>query len=1242
VAGSAQAQQTKTGCPYCGVGCGLVVKSARGRLTAIEGDPDYPVNSGRTCRKPLELASAVHSPDRATAPLLRERRDTRFRSVPWERALATLGGRLRSIADEHGPEAVAFYISGQLLTEDYYVVNKLAKGFLGTNNVDSNSRLCMSSAVAGYAGAFGSDGPPPSYADFAAADCLFLLGTNTAACHPIVWARIRDRQAEGAFVICADPRASATARASDLHLPVRPGTDLALINAMLHVLDRDGLTDGDFIAAHTSGWEEARAVARDWPPERAEEVCGVAAADIEAAARRFGAGRSMALWSMGANQSTVGTLKNRALINLCLASGQIGKPGTGPFSLTGQPNAMGGRETGGLCHQLPGYRLIESAADRAVVERYWDVPDHLPGIAPTPGLPAVELFDALETGRVKAVWIVATNPAVSMPDANRARAALERAELVVVQDAYHPTETSALGDAVLPAAAWPEKAGTMTNSERRVSLMRPALEPPGEALPDWQIFARLAAELGFGEWFAWPDAAAVFDEFAALTSGRVCDMSGVDHALLEREPGGVQWPLPRAPDTGAPSTRLYPDHRYPTPDGRARFAATPHAGPAERAGGDYPLVLTTGRVAHHWHTMTRTGKSAALRSAAPEPFVQVHPLDAAAAGIEADRPARVISRRGQATMRVAFDDSTPRGTVFAPFHWGALHAPAGAGALNAVTHGAADPVSHQPELKAAAVRLEPAGPTDVEARADGEPATSCPAPRTNGSAPRTNGSAPHTNGADPRTSAPQTDVADPRRSGAGSRRRRLIVVGTGMTGLRVAEEVVERGARRWQVTMLGEEPGPAYNRIVLSKVLARTAKLEDIALKPADWYRSSDVDLRGGLPAAELDLDHGFVRDREGGEHNYDALVLATGSRPVLPPFPGIDRPHVFAFRTTADADAIASAADAAACAVVVGGGLLGLEAAAGLMRHGVEVTVVELADGLMSQQLDAAGAAALQRELERLGLVARPGCSVAEIGERSVRLEDGTELRAELVVVAAGVRPETSLAAAAGIEVGRGILVDDELRTSAPGVWAAGECAEHRGTVYGLWAPLAEQAAAAGAAVVGDPGAFAGTTTATTLKVAGVELFAGGVKGATGGEDELVASDTRRGRYRKLVLDGDRLVGAITVGEPALARRAVELLRTGAPVPQALLEAGGELPQEAEPDDEAIVCSCNRVTRGRIAEAMGKRRLGSVAEVARATEATTGCGSCTGAVEEMLAERSSGGNTSVKSPKPRSSSIEA
>jgi ferredoxin-nitrate reductase len=702
--------EVHTQCPYCGVGCGLIASVEGERLMAVKGDPHHPVNRGATCRKPLRLPDAVHAPDRALTPQWRDDAEARWEPVTWRKAVPRLAGRLRAIADEHGADAIAFYISGQLLTEDYYVVNKLAKGFLGTNNIDSNSRLCMSSAVAGYTGALGSDGPPASYADIARADCLLLLGTNTAACHPIVWAKIRARQAEGAKLIVVDPRRTPTAEAADLHLPVRPGADLPLLAAMLFVLDAEGLVDRAFVEHRTEGWEEALEVAHRWPPARAAEVTGVPAGQIVEAALAFGrAPRAMALWSMGANQSTVGTLKNRALINLCLATGNIGRPGTGPLSLTGQPNAMGGRESGGLSSLLPGYRSVADPQHRAEMRRLWDVPADLPGIPPEPGLASTELVEALEDGRVKAVWIVATNPVVSQPDAKRFEAALRRAELVVVQDAYHPTETSSLAHVLLPAAQWPEKQGTMTNSERRVGLVRAALAPPGDALADWEIFARVGRALGYQDQFGWRSASEVFTEYAKATAGRLCDQTGLTHARLARE-GPIQWPVPARGPRGRDhdgTERLYASLRFPTPSGRARFGPTPHAEPADAPDPDFPLVLNTGRVAHQWHTMTRTGKAADLLAAEPEPFLELHPADARRAGVADGDRVEVRSRRGRARLLARVTDVVGEGTCFAPFHWGDLHLAPGAGALNGVTARALDPTSKQPELKACAVRVEP-------------------------------------------------------------------------------------------------------------------------------------------------------------------------------------------------------------------------------------------------------------------------------------------------------------------------------------------------------------------------------------------------------------------------------------------------------------------------------------------------------------------------------------------------------
>jgi ferredoxin-nitrate reductase len=1157
----------RTTCPYCGTGCGLLAHVAGGRLERVEGDPLHPVNRGATCQKPLRLPDAVAGPDRATRVLWRPSADHRWEERGWDEALPALAGRLAALRDAHGPDAIALYLSGQLLTEDYYAAVKLFKGFLGTNNVDSNSRLCMSSAVAGYRGSLGSDGPPPGYADLAQADCLLVLGSNTAACHPIVWGRVRARQQEGAAVVVVDPRRTPTAEAADVHLQVRPGSDLPLLNALLHVIERDGLLDHAFVERHTRGIEDALAVAAEWPPSRAAAACGIDAAAIEDVAHRFGAAqRAMVLWSMGANQSAVGTLKNQALVNLCLATGNIGRSGTGPLSLTGQPNAMGGRESGGLATLLPGYRSIASPEDRVELRRLWDLPARAPGISPRPGVAATDLADAIERDEVRAVWIVATNPVVSQPHAERFAAALRRCELVIVQDAYHPTETGALAHVLLPAAAWPEKDGTMTNSERRVSLVQRALEPPGDALPDWEVFARLGRALGHEEAFGWADAAAVYDELAALTAGRLCDHSGLSHERLRQE-GPLQWPCParRAGEDHGGTPRLYGNRRFPTPDGRARLVATPHAEPLDAPDERFPLVLTTGRVAGQWHTMTRTGKSPALLAEEPEPFVELHAEDALAAGVGDGQLALVRSRRGAAHLRVRVSDRVAPGVAFAPFHWGGLHLPPGHLPLNGIVSPALDPISRQPELKATAVRVE-ALPTGGAAR-------------------------------------------------GGSR---VLVVGTGMAAMATVEAALAHDPQL-EVTMVGREPAPPYDRVALSHLLAGRVGEAGLALKPSAWFAAHGVRLLTGSEATALDLD-ARTATLEGGEQiAFDKLVLATGSQPALPPLPGLGLRGVHPFRTLADVRAILTASERVRRAVVIGGGLLGIEAARGLHGRGVRVTLVHRERRLMETQLDEVGARLLSRALTDVDV--RLDVSTAELAGGAdgavevVVLEDGERIPAELVVIATGIRPETALATTAGLEVRRGIVVDDALRASAPNVWAVGECAEHRGVVHGLWPPLRAMAQAAGATIAGRPGAFHGALTATTLKVSGIDLFCAGDPALEAGDEEVLELDTRRGRYKRLIVRDGRLAGATLLGDLADAPRLRELAVSGAPVPEDVLDA--DAPETATGDE--LVCSCQAVPRAAIESAIRANALRTVEQVGRHTQAGTGCGGCRLRVQALL-----------------------
>ena len=699
-----RAEWKRSICPYCGTGCGLLARAQEGAIREVRGDPEHPVNRGKLCAKGALLAPVIRTPDRLLYPLLRERRAGDFQRVSWHAAAQRFAGAIRKAQREAGPHSVMLYGSGQLVTEDYYLFGKIAKGYLRTNNQDTNSRLCMASAVVAYNLALGSDSPPCAYDDIEAANTFLIVGANPEACHPILFNRIKARRRadKDVRVILIDPRRTRTAEIADIHLRPRPGTDAALLNSLLYEALLAGGGDHDFIAAHTSGWDELSQSLADYPAERAYELTGVPAQDILDAARVYACnGPALSLWAMGLNQSTRGVDNNLAIINLALATGNIGKPGAGPFSLTGQPNAMGGREAGGLATALPGHRQVANATHRREVEAAWGI---APGsISDRPGLTAIEMIEALEEGAIKVLWVAGTNPLASLPNTDRARRALAKADFVAVQDAYHPTETTAAANLVLPAAQWSERGGTMTNSERRVCLLEQIGDPPGDALPDWQIICRVAQALGFGGHFSYADEEAIFNEYRELTRGRDLDLTGLSYERLRASAEGVQWP---APEHGAASTaRLFADGQFATPDGKARFHVIRHEQPAEQLDDAYPLALLTGRVKDQWHTRTRTGKVPKLNKSEPRPFVEVHPQDARRLAVRDGQTVRVVSRRGAFAAPARITDAVAPGALFAPFHWGPAWAPDSS--PNLVASEAFDARSKEPELKFAAVRLEP-------------------------------------------------------------------------------------------------------------------------------------------------------------------------------------------------------------------------------------------------------------------------------------------------------------------------------------------------------------------------------------------------------------------------------------------------------------------------------------------------------------------------------------------------------
>ena len=720
---AASRTEVRSTCPYCGVGCGVIIESEGAQITGVRGDPEHPANFGRLCTKgsTLHLTASlqVTRQTRLLQPQRRSRRGATPEPVGWDAALDEAATRLAQVVHTRGPDAIGLYVSGQLLTEDYYAFNKLAKGLLGTNNIDTNSRLCMSSAVAGYKATLGADAPPCSYEDLAHARTVFIAGSNMAWAHPVLFRRLEDarRAMPQQRWIVVDPRRTETAAAADLHLQILPGTDVALFHGLLHVLLWEGLVDRSFIDAHTRGFEALRDIVRNCTPGDTARQCGIAEADLVLAARWFGGAPdgpggvrtpTLSLYCQGLNQSVSGSDKNAALINLHLATGQIGKPGAGPFSLTGQPNAMGGREVGGMANLLSAHRDLSNPQHRAEVAALWGVPD----VPERPGRSAVEMFQAAADGEIAALWIACTNPAQSLPDQATVRRALQRCEFVIVQEAFATTATAAYADLLLPATTWGEKDGSVTNSERRISRVRAAVPAPGQARHDWRIAVDVARRLEAllpprradgGTLFPFDTAESLWHEHRESTRGRDLDITGLSYAMLDAQ-GPQQWPLREGQAAG--TGRLYTDGLFSTPDGRARFAAVAPRGLAEKRDAHYPFSLNTGRLRDHWHGLSRTGTLGRLYGHAAEPCIELHPSDLARLRLAPGQLVRVQSRRGTLVLPAQASPEVMPAQAFIAMHWGEeVLGGRHRGGVNALTSPAFCPQSRQPELKHAAVKV---------------------------------------------------------------------------------------------------------------------------------------------------------------------------------------------------------------------------------------------------------------------------------------------------------------------------------------------------------------------------------------------------------------------------------------------------------------------------------------------------------------------------------------------------------
>jgi ferredoxin-nitrate reductase len=1154
----------KTTCSYCGVGCGIVVRKDRRGNLSVEGDKDHPVNQGMLCSKGMNLHYAMQDQsDRLLYPEMRWSRNHPAERVSWDVALQRASAVFKSIIHTYGPDAVGFYVSGQCLTEEYYLANKLTKGFIGTNNIDTNSRLCMSSAVAGYSKTLGEDSVPVSYDDIELADCFFITGANPAWCHPILFRRLEahKQQNPDTKIIVVDPRKTQTAEMADLHLAITPGSDIFLYNAIARVLIENGEVDYKFISQHTQGFEAYRDAVFKYSLDEASRECDVSVSEIKLAASWIAQSKGfLTLWAMGLNQSSIGVNKNIALISLNLITGHIGKPGSGPFSLTGQPNAMGGREVGGLATMLAAHRSYANPAHRKEVAAFWGVDS----ISEKPGLTATQMIEALERGDLKAVWIICTNPLVSLPDTRRAEAALRKARFVVVQDISRKSDTVDFADLILPAAGHFEKEGTMTNSERRISHLSKVVDPPGEALPDTEILCRFAKAMGFPG-FEYRSTSEIFDEHCRLTKGTNIDISGLSYHDLQIT-GTIQWPVPVKGHKGTP--RLFADNVFFTPSKKAQLLPIENpTNQSEPLTGDFPLILTTGRIRDQWHTMTKTGKVRKLNQHIAKPFLEINPIDALIRNINDGDIVEIENLRGTVRVPAKVTSDIKRGVVFLPMHWGKIMNRDFARANN-LTSTIVDPVSKEPDFKFAA----------IEVRRYVKPI------------------------------------------------EKIIVVGAGAAAYRFIQSYRQLNTTD-SISVFSKERDPFYNRVLLPEYVNNSLSWEKLQKFRQGELESLDVNLHVENEIVLLNRTQKYVVDKFGQRHFYDKLIVATGSRANVPNEAPVHLPGIFTMRMRKDADALKAFLKKNGHVLIIGGGLLGLELAASLREMDIEISIVQLSSRLMERQIDNLGGQLLLDCVEEKGMRVYLNDQVQTIDDAltkaglSVTLRSGKTLKVDAVVYAVGTRPNIEIVQESGIECARGVVVNDYLQTSDPSVFAMGEIAEHRGRLLGITSAAEKQADIAAKFINGDmQSVYEGAVPMNILKFSDLDLCSIGIAEVpveSEGYDEILFIDKSMRYYKKCIVKDDRLVGAVLVGDKSefaefknlieseieLSEKRMQLLRSG--------KAG-------EPVIGKLLCSCNQVGEGNIVKLV-EEGCTSLQQVCQNSGAGLGCGSCKPEIQRII-----------------------
>ncbi len=1152
----------KTTCCYCGVGCGIIMHKDRNGKLHVDGDKDHPVNKGMLCSKGMNLHYTVmDTSDRLLYPEMRYNKMMVRQRVSWDVALERTAAVFKILIEKYGAESIGFYASGQCLTEEYYVLNKLVKGFIGCNNIDTNSRLCMSSTVAAYKMSLGEDCVPVSYDDVELADCIFVAGANPAWCHPIIWRRIEATRIKNPNlkIIVSDPRRTQTCAYTDVHLQLKPGTDVVLHHAIGRLLIENGDIDLHFIKNHTEGFDEYHKKVMQRSIAEAATICDIEEGDIrEAAAYIANAKGFITMWTMGLNQSVIGVNKNLSLINLNLITGHIGKPGSGSFSLTGQPNAMGGREVGGMANLLPAHRNLNNEADRKYVRQFWKSKS----IVSKPGYTATEMFEALNDGRLKAIWIIGTNPLVSLPDVRKAEEGLKKAKFVVVQDVSNKPETLKYADVVLPAAAWAEKEGTMTNAERRIALLNKIVDAPGEALPDAEIICRFARKMGF-HGFDFKSAAEIFEEHCRLTAGTHIDVSGLSYEVL-KEKRSVQWPYTKE-EKGFGTARLFTDKKFYTFSKKAIIYACNDVNDSEPITHDLPLILTTGRIRDQWHTMTKTGKVNKLKQHITNSFLEIHPDDAAKRNIEEKDLVEIFNGRGTVRVKAKLSKDIKRGVVFLPMHWGKI-LNNDLNRANNLTNNLIDPVSKEPDFKFSAVQIK-------------------------------------------RYKKPK---------------QKIVVIGAGAGAYGFVKSYRALNTED-EIVIFSKENFPFYNRVMLPDYISGVQEWKQLVkMKEEDEY-DFNITLHRGVSIENIDRTNKTVTDSNGEVHQYDVLIMATGSRAtMLRDVP--DMKGIFTMRNRADADNFKYHVDTAkGKVIIVGGGLLGIELAASLREVNVEVTIVQRISRLMDRQLDPLGSLLLHEELTDKDIDIFYDDEIERFfGKKNiagVRLKSGREIACQAIVIAIGTTPNTELARSCSIHCNRGVVVNEYLQTSDPSVYAIGEIAEFKGMLYGITAAAEQQAEIVVKHLSGDIAHYyEGSLLMNILKMHGTELCSLGLPEVPHNDpsyEEIVFIDKAKRYYKKCIIQNDRLAGAILIGDKTeflefkdliqnkieLSEKRLELLRSG---------------KKAEPVIGKLVCSCGGVGEGNIINKIneGCTEIKSLCET---SGAGMGCGSCRSEVQTIL-----------------------